>query len=256
MKLVTDVMGSSTRALLAKVAVPPGAACLDVGCGGGDVTFDLANLVGPRGRVLGVDIDATQIEQARREAHERNLQNVQFATCDVTKWQPDEPFDVIYLRFLLTHLRDPSALLASLSGHLRAGGVMIVEDIDYRGHFAEPACRALDRSVDLYVRAARNRGGDPYIGPRLPALLRATGLQNVQMDLVHHAALAGGIKLLLCVTLENIAEVVLQDRLATEDELRRDIEELYAFARNPHTILGGPRIFQVWGRKDYALGPR
>ncbi len=69
------------------------------------------------------------------------------------------------------------------------------------------------------------------------------------MRLVHPAALQGGIKLLTCVTLENIAEAVLEDGLATEEELRETIKELYEFARNPHTVLGGPRVFQAWGRR-------
>jgi hypothetical protein len=45
-----------------------------------------------------------------------------------------------------------------------------------------------------------------------------------------------------------IAEALLQDGLATERELRQTIEELYAFARDPHTVLGGPLVFQAWGR--------
>jgi hypothetical protein len=65
---------------------------------------------------------------------------------------------------------------------------------------------------------------------------------------VHPAALEGGMKLLSCVTLENIAEAVLEDGLTTEVKLSETIKEFYAFARNPHTVLGGPRIFQVWGR--------
>ncbi len=69
------------------------------------------------------------------------------------------------------------------------------------------------------------------------------------MKLVHPAALAGGIKLLTCVTLENIADTVREDGLATEEELRRTIDELYAFARDPHTVIGGPRVFQAWGRR-------
>jgi hypothetical protein len=94
----------------------------------------------------------------------------------------------------------------------------------------------------------RNRGGDPNIGPRLPGLLRDAGCDDVQMKVVHHVALEGGIKLLSCVTLESIAEAVLQDELTTEEELGATIKEFYAFARDPHTVLGGPRIFQVWGR--------
>lgn len=69
------------------------------------------------------------------------------------------------------------------------------------------------------------------------------------MKLVHPAALQGGIKFLVCITLENIAEAVLKDGLATEEELRETTEELFAFARDPHTIIGGPRVFQAWGRR-------
>jgi hypothetical protein len=68
------------------------------------------------------------------------------------------------------------------------------------------------------------------------------------MKLVHPAAIQGGIKLLICVTLEKIADAILEDRLTTAEELRETIEQLYAFARDPHTVLGGPRVFQAWGR--------
>ena len=124
---------------------------------------------------------------------------------------------------------------------------MIVEDIDFRGNFAEPDCPAFRRYVELYTKSVQNRGADPNIGPRLPALLRAAGLDRVGMKLVHPAALEGGIKLLTCVTLESIAAAVLEDGLATEQDLRATVDELYAFARDPHTVIGGPRVFQSWG---------
>jgi hypothetical protein len=68
------------------------------------------------------------------------------------------------------------------------------------------------------------------------------------MKMFHPVALEGGIKLLNCVTLESIAEAVIADGLATEAELQQAIDELYKFAHDPHTIMGGSRIFQVWGR--------
>ena len=108
--------------------------------------------------------------------------------------------------------------------------------------------RALARAVEFYTKSVQARGADPHIGPRLPRLLRESGLEDVQMRLVHPAGLHGGVKLLICVTLENIADTILADCLTTEEELRKTIEELYAFARDPHTVLGGPRVFQAWGR--------
>jgi len=126
--------------------------------------------------------------------------------------------------------------------------MIVVEDIEYRGHFAEPACPALERKVEWYTTTVRNRGADPDIGPRLPRLLRDAGFVDVRLKLHHPVALEGGMKLLACVTLEAIAEAVLGDGLATQEELDETITELWAFARDPHTVLGGPRVFQAWGR--------
>jgi hypothetical protein len=127
--------------------------------------------------------------------------------------------------------------------------VVITEDIDYRGHFCEPDCPALWRAIELSPESGRRRGADPDIGPRLPGLLRSAGLKDVQMNLFHPAALAGGIKELIAVTAQTIADVAIGDGLTTEEEMRRTVDELFAFARDPETILGGPRIFQSWGRR-------
>jgi len=248
LRLVSEVMGPATRALFGDVQIPSGSLCLDLGCGGGDVTFELSRLVGPQGKVIGVDVDEILLDLARREGREQNLSNIAFEIRDVTAWKPDRLFDVVYARFLLTHLPDPAALVASVRQFVRPGGIFIVEDIDFRGHFAEPACQALSRSVELYTRVVQSRGADPHIGPRLPHLLRDAGFADIRMKLVHPAALQGGIKLLICVTLERIAHAVLEDGLVSAEELRETIEELYAFARDPHTVLGGPRVFQTWGR--------
>jgi SAM-dependent methyltransferase len=197
---------------------------------------------------MGVDLDETKLDIARREAEQQGHSTVTFEVRDITEWEPRDLFDVVYARFLLTHLTDPGGLVSAMRRHIRPGGVIIVEDIDFRGHFAEPDCPALRRFVELYTKSVQARGADPNIGPRLPGLLRAAGFDDVQMKLVHPAALEGGIKLLACVTLENIAEAVVKDGLITEGTLRETIEELYAFARDRHTVLGGPRVFQAWGR--------
>jgi len=185
-------MGPSTRALLAEVGIAAGSACLDLGCGGGDVTFELACAAGPSGRVIGVDRDEIALGMARREAAERRIPNVAFEVLDVVGWEPDEQFDVVYARFLLSHLSDPGALIGAVRRYTRPDSVVIVEDIDFRGHFAEPECRALQRFVELYTKSVEARGADPNIGPRLPGLLRTAGFGNAQMRLVHPAALTGG----------------------------------------------------------------
>jgi len=252
LRLLADVMGPATRALLDEIGIATGASCLDVGCGGGDVTLELARRVGAAGRVLGVDLDEAKLEIARREAAEQGVANVAFAVHDVTAWEPGDPFDVVYARFLLTHLADPASLLATLHRHVRPGGVVVVEDIDFRGHFAEPPSAALDRYVELYTRSVAARGADANIGPRVPGLLRAAGFDDVRMRMHHPAALEGGIKLLTLVTLEGIADAVLRDGLIGESELRAVVAELSAFAQDPRTVVAGPRVVQAWGRRAGA----
>jgi ubiquinone/menaquinone biosynthesis C-methylase UbiE len=248
LRLLSEVMGTASRALLAAVGIPAGSICLDAGCGGGDMTFELARATGSTGRAIGVDLDATKIEIARRESEQQGISNIAFQVRDITEWESDESFDVVYARFFLTHLANPEVVLAALRRQLRAGGVIIIEDIDFRGHFAEPDCPALQRYVEFYTRSVQARGGDPNIGPRLPGLLREAGFKDIALRLHHPTTLLGGIKLLTCITLENIAEAVLKDGLTTHEKFYETLEELYAFARDPHTVLGGPRVFQVWAR--------
>ena len=249
LRLLSQIIGPSTRALIDRVGILPGSVCLDVGCGGGDVTLELARVVGPAGRVVGLDFDATTIAIARQEAAQHELANVTFEVRDLGTWEPDVPFDVVYARFLLTHLPDPAALLSALHRHVRPHGVIVLEDIDFRGHFSEPDSPAVRRYVELYSEAVERRGTDPNIGPKLPGLLRSAGFEDVRLNLVQPTALEGGIKLLTCLTMENIAEAVIADGLASHEEVQETIEELHVFAHDPHTVHGGPRIFQAWGRR-------
>src|SRR5262249_46576690 len=83
LRLLARVMRPTTTALFERAGVRAGLRCLDVGCGGGDVTLDLARRVGPLGRVVGIDLDAVKITAARAEATAAALANVEFRTVDI-----------------------------------------------------------------------------------------------------------------------------------------------------------------------------
>lgn len=247
LRLLSEVMGPSTRLLLGATGVGPGDRCIDVGCGGGDVAFELARIVGPRGHVTGVDLDAAKLDLARAEAAALGLANIAFETHDLVDWTPGDGVDVAYARFLLAHLADPGTLLRKLQRGVRPGGLVIVEDVDFRGHFAEPPCPALDRYVTLYSESLRQRGGDPQIGPRLPALLRDAGFEDVQLRMHQPIAMEGGIKLLTGMTLEFVADALRADGVP-DNELAAIVRQLTDFLDDPRTVHGGPRVVQCWGR--------
>ena len=249
LRILGRVMASSTRSLFERLGVGDGLTCLDAGCGGGDVTLELARRVGPRGRAIGVDIDGTTLRLAREEAEEQGIRNVEFRVLDIQAQGAGSGFDVVYARFLLTHLADPAAVVAAFFNHLSPGGLVIVEDIDFSGCFTFPDSSAFRRYHELYCTVVRRRGGDPNIGPRLPSLLLDGDFQNVDLAVVQPTGTQGEVKRLNPITMENIADAALADGLATRQEIDAIVQELYEFADNPRTVVGLPRIVQAWGRR-------
>lgn len=249
---LSQVMWPTTLELLERARIAPGMHCLDFGCGSGDLTVEMARIVGPEGAVVGTDIDETKLELARDDARAQGLTNIRFRQADVVPDDEEASFDLVYGRFVLSHLPDPADALKRLGRALKPGGVIVVEDLDIHGHFSYPDCPALWRYVDLYSQAARRRGVDANIGPRLPGLLLDSDFAPVHMHVVQPAGLDSDIKLLIPLTVENIAASVMEDGLATSAEMDRIIAELYAFARDPHTVMSIPRVIQAWGRKAAA----
>lgn len=259
LRLLSRVMHPTTVALFDRLGIGPGLACLDVGCGGGDVTLELARLVAPTGRVVGVDVDETKLDLARQEADEAGVPNVAYQLLDIrTQDVETDPtwigpawtgFDVVYARFLLSHLAEPARAVGAFHRHVRPGGRVVVEDIDFSGSFTWPESAAHRRYHELYRAVVQKRGGNPDLGPQLPILLADAGFERVGMHIVQPAATEGEAKLLDPLTLQNIAGAVIQDGLATREEVDELVRLLYEFAANPRTVAGAPRIFQAWGQR-------
>ena len=249
LRVISRIMHPTSSSLLDRLELHEGLVCADFGCGGGDLTVELARRVGPTGKAFGFDIDQTKLDIARAEAERLGVSNVEFHASDLRHSSFTHSFDVVYTRFLLTHLKDPGTVVGMFFDHLRPGGRMAVEDVDFSGYFTYPDSLAFQRYRELYCATVIRRGGDPNIGPRLPSLLQNAGLTDVGVHIVQPVALKGDAKLATPLTMENIADTVLDDGLATREEIDRIVRELYEFAANPTTLAGTPRIVQSWGRR-------
>jgi 2-polyprenyl-3-methyl-5-hydroxy-6-metoxy-1,4-benzoquinol methylase len=247
LELLGRIFWPTTYRLLRRTGIREGMTCLDAGCGGGDVSLALARLVGPSGRVLGIDGDALKLNAARQEAARRKLSNVEFQQANIYEWSAESAFDRVYARFLLTHLPDCATALSIMRHALRPGGILIVEDIDFTGSFCYPPCAAYARYLDLYRRVIERRKGDADIGPKLHGMFVSAGLQGVQLVLVQPFHMEYEENALSLSTLVNIADAVLSEGLAEPEELEHAIAELDAFTKDPTTIIGLPRVFQAWG---------
>lgn len=249
LKILARIMHAGTAGLLKRVNVSDGMACIDFGCGSGDVSIELSRLVGPSGKVVGADIDETKIELARQEASQLGISNLEFRVLDIRGAPSDFEFDVVYTRFLLTHLNDPADAIDSFYRHLKPAGLLVVEDIDFSGYFVFPESKAFQRFHELYSTAVQRRGGDPNIGKRLPLLLKEKGFTDVDVSITQPIGIEGEVKLMNPLTMEGISQAVLEEGLATREEITELVQQLYDFAADTNTVAGVPRVIQAWGRK-------
>ncbi|MDH6588311.1 SAM-dependent methyltransferase [Streptomyces sp. SAI-133] len=158
---------------------------LDIGCGPGTITADLAALV-PGGRVTGVDHAAGILDQARATAAARGLTNVDFAVADVHALDfPDDAFCVVHAHQVLQHVGDPVQALREMKRVTRPGGLIAVRDSDYAAMTWYPATAGLDDWLDLYRRVARANGGEPDAGRRLKSWALRAGADGHHRELRH-----------------------------------------------------------------------
>ncbi|MCZ2858596.1 methyltransferase domain-containing protein [Blastococcus sp. VKM Ac-2987] len=157
----------------------PGLDLLDVGCGPGTITADLAARVAP-GRVLGLDVSPDPLDEARASAARAGVAAT-FAVGDCYALDlPDASFDVVHAHQVLQHLTDPVAALREMARVCRPGGLIAVRDVDYAATTWFPADAGLDRWLALYGRVARRNGAEPDAGRRLLAWAHAAGLRDTR----------------------------------------------------------------------------
>lgn len=162
-------------------ALRPGQRLLDVGCGPGTLTVDLARHVAP-GRVVGIDRAPVVLEQARRHAEEAGVE-VSFAVGDVYALElPDASFDVVHAHQVLQHLTDPVAALRELRRVVVPGGLVAVRDSDYSAFAWAPHDPLLSRWLDLYRAVARRNRAEPEAGRFLKTWARAAGFASIAVS--------------------------------------------------------------------------
>lgn len=154
----------------------PGLDLLDVGCGPGNITVDLATRVAP-GRVVGIDASADVITAARADTPG---DSVEFQVGDIYALdEPDDSFDVVHAHQVLQHLSDPVGALREMRRVVRPDGVVAVRDSDYAAMIWAPLDPRLDRWLALYHDLTRRNRAEADAGRFLLGWAQAAGFTDV-----------------------------------------------------------------------------
>jgi len=180
-----DLIGGFTRHALEQAGITAGMTVLDVGSGAGDVTLLLADMVGPGGRVVGVDRNPAILATAERRTAAAGYTNVRFVAGDVNDLEVDlgRDFDAAVGRLVLMYNPDTVAALRAIAERVAPGGVVAFQEADFTwfAHSIPPLPLMTD--VRDWISGAFAAGGsDPHIGFRLPQAFAAAGLPRPRLQ--------------------------------------------------------------------------
>lgn len=173
--------GELTAEVFRRAGLEPGMSVLDVGCGVGDVAFLAASLVGPEGRVTGIDRAAEAVTVARERAAQAEAENVTFEVADAATFRTSEKFDAVVGRLMLAYQPNPSAVLRHLASLVRDGGIVAFHECDLSSAATKPEVPLFTRMVGYVIETYRRANLEADMGSRLHSAFRDAGLPAPQM---------------------------------------------------------------------------
>jgi SAM-dependent methyltransferase len=263
---------------------------LDVGCGPGFASFDLAQLVGRSGLVVGVDESRSFIEHLKQQASARSLPQLHGQLGDVQNLAaalsklpsalfsrkppersedvapepladgfpsgtPGGSFDLAYARWVLCFVPDPESVVRAVASFLAPGGRFVIHDyFAYRTMTMAPRRQSFDRVVAATIESWAEHGGDSDVCARLPRILENAGLRLEHLN-VHQRIARGGDTMFAWPDTwwRNYApKLVAMGLLSQEhcDELFRDLDEV---ARSTTDFIVCPPVYEIIGVKPATL---
>jgi SAM-dependent methyltransferase len=248
LRILHEVYGPGTRRLLDEAGIRPGMRVADLGCGVGMVTALLAECVGPRGQVVGIDYSPDQLAEARRRLQPKYT-NVSFVEASAMDTRlPPESFDLVYSRFLLIHLPDPDRALREMRALLKPGGILVCEDGDLTSAGSQPPS-ALGAFAELFGQLGPKRGVDYTLGSRLFHMVLGAGFPMPEITFNQPVVARGEAKRLLELSVAEAGPALVETGVLTQEQLTRTLVVMQHATEDPSILAVLPRMTQVWARK-------
>jgi SAM-dependent methyltransferase len=250
--LLHKIYAPAGRRILLEAGLKEGMRVADFGCGVGVVTRMLAEMVGPAGSVVGIDLDKAQLEEAARWCGQTSLQNFSFtmASAEATRL-PRGSFDLVYCRFLLLHLRDPASCLREMMDVLTPGGILVVEDGDLTSACSIPSS-AHDEFGNLFGQLGPLRGVNYSIANDLYHMVRDAGFVEAKLQIHQPALLEADERHFLEWSVAEAGAAFVNTGLIGQEDLDTTLLEMQRTIEDSNILILAPRMSILWARKAAA----
>jgi SAM-dependent methyltransferase len=254
--LQARILRPYTERFFRAAGLVPGMHVLDIGSGIGDVAMLAAEIVGPNGHVVGIDMDQSFLEHARRRAEENGCAPwVTFEQAKVDAFTTSDRFDALVGRYILLYLPDPAATLAHLLQCVKPGGIVVCHEVDLTDpHPSYPPCPLWDKGYKLVSEAFLCAGAPVTFGRKFGSAFLRAGLPFP--TIVSEGTVGGGpgshMYPWLAATVKSLAPRLAELRLSLPRELE-PLDTLAARLEQEAIRLGSQVMasiqFGAWARK-------
>jgi ubiquinone/menaquinone biosynthesis C-methylase UbiE len=247
--LLHKIYAPAGKRVLLEAGLREGMRVADFGCGVGVISRMFAEIVGPAGEVVGIDVNKAQLEEAANWCDETGLRNSSFVAASAENTGlPPNSFDLVYCRFLLLHLQDPTSCLREMRRVLKPGGVLVIEDGDLRSAGSIPPT-AQNEFANLFSRFEPLRGLNYSIANDLYRLVRQAGFRDLRVDIHQPALLEEEDRHFLQWSVAEAGEAFVNAGLTSYEELELTLMEMKQASFDPGVLILAPRMFIVSATK-------
>ena len=242
-RLLQKIMEPVTEKLLDQLQLPAGIRCLDLGCGMGETTRQLAAKLESSSQVVGVDQDRELVKTASSILSADGCP-ITFEQGDAISLDfEDESFYFVFARYLLHHLNEPKTGLAEMFRVCIPGGVVAVQEPDCAKQYCYPGSWAYERIPEIYSRLFAN----PFVGRELFALFGQLGCPEPHLDVETIAGVNVELRRSYRMTIEATGSALIEKGILTADELEDLVGEFRRVEEEPGTLCVWSPSFSVWG---------
>jgi ubiquinone/menaquinone biosynthesis C-methylase UbiE len=243
----------ATRPILERIGLKKGMTCLDVGCGPGEVMKLMGEMVGPSGRVVGLDIDGAVGRQAVETLNRIGSANYSFVEQDLANEVPlPGAFDVTFARTVLIHVLNPQSLLRRMYRATKPGGTLLVQDANMTAIDIQPRPTTWPVVSKLFNDLFAATGKDSRFGLKLPLHFVGAGVGAPDETAVY--GIVGWLednREWVISTVQSLVPAAIKAGIATDTECRSCLDELTELANTRHTHVFSPGlVVSAWKRKS------
>jgi ubiquinone/menaquinone biosynthesis C-methylase UbiE len=241
-----------TERLFREAGIDRGQRVIDIGSGVGDVALLVERIVGPSGKVVGIERDPRSIARARTRVAEAGLHHVEFLQCDISEIPDTQAFDAAVGRFILMWVSDPVSVLRSVWRLVRSGGVAAFHE-----PYWAPALELLktlplwSATANVVYETFRRSGARPELGPDLYRVFLEAGLPEPAMRLEMILGKDPELAQWFCDIVQTLLPQIQEFGLWTEElgDLEALRERLQAEVVTSKTVATWPATVGAWCRK-------